>query len=421
MAYYIWEGGEFFKEGNLFQKEYNNVLSSIFHAEALEHGYLSLASYVRDHIPSVAELLPTTNYLSGRVYPINYPDNNFLDALNQPGNVAKLQARTKLVVLGNDALPTLTNLSVDNPGSDGWPDGKVTSYQDTGGDGTVAASSLTALGSIDTVINGEHQLLTQAGAGTIIHYLLEDDPDQAYLNTVPNQTELQSEVDAIAPASDNYLVVTATGSADLSLSDSQHRVVDGSSLRIPGAYYLGPNDPNTPAFITVPDPGVGTYQVTVDVPAAGSVTLDVTNIDGSSANDPTTVEETIAATQAGSNTYDYDPVSGQLSLASTTLPSPGDGTVSLTTTGANQQLADVVLPSSHFAMTSPAGAEVEPVFAGPTSNNPVVLGAHTVKVADIMIKNTYSLGWLFWLSLSVPVLSMLALALWQLSQKLKRL
>src|SRR3989338_6709937 len=89
-AYLKWEAGEgFFGFQERFAKRH-------LEKEEKHSGYEDIYSYIQSEIPSIRELLPDYDYLldvsSGemRKYAENYPNNSFLERLNEVENLEKL-------------------------------------------------------------------------------------------------------------------------------------------------------------------------------------------------------------------------------------------------------------------------------------------------------------------------------------------
>ena len=125
-SYLTWEAGELHPSLNSF------LFKKFFSLEALEHGYLSLFSYIRGRpMISIQELLPIFDYLQDnktgilRTYPTNYPRNIFLE--NLQANVQKLYAsgvRITNIVSDHGASSTIIKLDVvDSPYPGLWQDG----------------------------------------------------------------------------------------------------------------------------------------------------------------------------------------------------------------------------------------------------------------------------------------------------------
>lgn len=107
-AYMMWEAGEFGvqRRDQLMQKYLE--LSA---AEHLYFGSHALFNYMRDYsIESVKELLPIYNYLAlkgasqAEIYPNGYPVNMFLDILNNPLKLAKLDQVKITNIVADDQL-----------------------------------------------------------------------------------------------------------------------------------------------------------------------------------------------------------------------------------------------------------------------------------------------------------------------------
>ncbi|MFA6422233.1 MAG: alpha/beta fold hydrolase [Candidatus Buchananbacteria bacterium] len=136
-AYLAWEGGELSSNPNDFVKKY------IFELEANRNHHQSIFDYIREDIPSIRDLLPIYDYLkehsSGqlRTYPNNYPQNYFLELLNRPENMKKLDDVSILNIIANDRKnDTLNYIKVEDKEFDNakWENGYPHNYDSVLGD-----------------------------------------------------------------------------------------------------------------------------------------------------------------------------------------------------------------------------------------------------------------------------------------------
>lgn len=252
-AYYMWEGGEFYNDNTVASYLQNAVIQAVMRIEAALKHYLSFIDYLRLRVPSVGQLLPDYSYLTERIYPIGHPRNTYLEDLNTTEGVARLKQRVQLYVTGSKALPTLTGLRVGPASGDhAWPDGRITERMFGLGDGTVPYPSLSALERVNWLTAADHGTLVGDSARAVIKYLLDGDPDGAYLASIPNQAELQRIADAPAPnLPQREAVVYAPESSNLTVRDTAGHVADGSVQTFPGAYWFTDGDGR---YLIIPNP-----------------------------------------------------------------------------------------------------------------------------------------------------------------------
>jgi len=127
-------------EGAYFQSNFVPLQKYLFQVEAATQGYLDLTDYIRVQVPTVEQLLPIYDYLKDkqpddswqlRPYPLNYPQNNYLEQLNSQANTALLNQRVDITNIVSDlgADSTLNYLKViadpdttDNQWQSGYPE-----------------------------------------------------------------------------------------------------------------------------------------------------------------------------------------------------------------------------------------------------------------------------------------------------------
>jgi len=277
-AYTMWEGGEFYNDGSVTSYLQNALIQAVMRVEAALKHYLSFIDYIRLKVPSVGQILPDYSYLVERTYPAGYPSNPYLEDLNSAQGVARLKQRVQLYVTGSEALMTLTGLMVGPAtGNHAWPDGGIIGRTLGQGDGTVPYSSLSSLARVNWLTSSNHGALAGDSARAVIKYLLDGDPDTAYLAQIPNQAELQRAADVPTPAlPQREVIIYAPESSNLVVHDAWGHVADLSSQTFPGAYWFTDSDGR---YLVLPNPTPGqAINVTVtpgqDVPV-GMVDLEV--------------------------------------------------------------------------------------------------------------------------------------------------
>lgn len=262
-SYYTWEGGDLYSnKSDIISRTVLNVESAVFHLEAASRGYVSFLQYIREQVTTVQELLPIFDYIDGRTYPLGYPRNSFLEQLDAPASVRLLKDRVRLRLIGGDTKDTLRRLTVDSVGDgDVWTDGRVLSKSFGPGDGTVLTSSLASLAPVDDYEDSEHRMLPTVAQNTIIRYLLEDEADQEFLNSIPDQlSKQQTVIDAEAAAStQNYQILYAMGEGKASVFTASGDKIGGGENNVINAYYSG--DESGEHLFTIPSPSAQEFTI----------------------------------------------------------------------------------------------------------------------------------------------------------------
>jgi len=97
--------------GDGFFTTSEKITKYLFKIEAALNGYFDLADYVRAKVLTVEQLLPVYDYLKDkqsdntyqlRPYPLNYPQNNYLENLNSQANIDLLKQRVKITNIVGD-------------------------------------------------------------------------------------------------------------------------------------------------------------------------------------------------------------------------------------------------------------------------------------------------------------------------------
>ncbi len=290
-AYLLWEAGEFPTRLGI-ESIGDKVIKEIVAYIAQENGYASIFDYVRG-VPaeSVRELLPTYPYLydAGRsdapllVSAAQYPQNTFLERLNDAKYVARLRAVKFVKIVGdkNHAENTVAGFNVlqhdypDGRWTHGRPIGFETRFLTDGGirygtgDETVplvSAKSDDVLADQTIVLDAEHREIVKIAIPHVIEIL----------------TGKVAKKKTFAPLIGRYMFVRVLSPVDVMVTapDGKRIGTDPETGEIheevPGAFYSG-NDTDT-EFLTIPQPLDGVYTVTTAGTGEGPYTVETTLI-----------------------------------------------------------------------------------------------------------------------------------------------
>lgn len=271
--YLLWEGGDVNEIQFL-----NYIYKKLLEVRAELNGYKTrpfydgVMYYVKEMVPSVRELLPIYDYLrdkdSGelRIYPDNYPINNFLENLNLPANLSKLSPVKITNILGDYGETTINTLRVippllyllDGKWEHGIPENYNLGFTDRGlelglGDGTVPRASNSNFNNIgDTVIsNASHLAIVSLAQTAIIKELTGQEP-----KTIVRSNPIN-----------NLLIFRIFSPADFQIiaPDGKRLGRDFSSTlifnEVTNGYYSGFSSSSTPELAIITDPLPGNYQI----------------------------------------------------------------------------------------------------------------------------------------------------------------
>lgn len=261
-AYLGWEGGESgIKIGDF-------LVENILYAEAEDNAYFSIYEYTRNRpILSIKELLPIYDYLRDkgednyRVYPDNYPVNQFLEDLNSNDSLAGLDTiNITNIIAGAGAESTIRGFRVidgDFPSGQwehGYPEGYRNHFTDRGlemgaGDETVPLiSNEDFYNSSEIFINGsDHASIVADSQKDIIEVLTGQRPEDEIKNNIFKK----------------FFIIRIFSPADfVIISPSGKRLGKDFSLNIPvneidKALYSGFE--SGPEFAVIPNPEDGEY------------------------------------------------------------------------------------------------------------------------------------------------------------------
>lgn len=263
--YQVWESGEF---GEIAVP--NKLFEAMLQAVAAPKTDPEKVVLLRQFMPSIEQLLPVFDYLVGRLYPVNYPRNRFLEDLNIPAEIARLKQRTAVYVVGGNTKPTQTSLAVGEfqPNNLLWPHGSIISGTLGVGDGTVQQSSLEAVDKASLLLNADHGGIVTAAAPFVARTLMGGAVDDA--DNLPNESA----------ATGHYLLIYAHGGVALHLVAPDGRRIDDAIIGIPGAYYSGSGI--STQLMAIPDPKVGFYHI--DITGSSSYTVGAIDTDKADLN-----------------------------------------------------------------------------------------------------------------------------------------
>lgn len=278
-TYLMWEGGELSPINDFFDEFSEKFLEH----EAYEKGHSSLFAYIRtESIDSILELLPTHDYifddLTLRSYPTNYPQNSFLEALNN--NVSSLLNSSVEIhnIIGNTNIPeTITAIQATDSQeylpmwAHGYPDGFYDFLGDHGlvrgiGDKTVPLPSASFINQNLSSIASVHQTLPQEAEGDV-YQILTGEVATTLVNNwdIPNAKIILFQI--FSPA--DLLVVDPNGNK---IGKESGQEIN----QIPGAFYSGFNTDTE--YIAILNPLDGEYKIITQGTGSGAYTVETTYI-----------------------------------------------------------------------------------------------------------------------------------------------
>jgi len=282
-SYLIWEGA-------VWPPGLNNAITEFIFKQQAEHqGYDNLFDYIHERpVASLKELLPIYDYLQDvnneyihKTYPTGYPQNEFLENLNQPQNLDKLQQVEFSKIYGNKAVDDTINeikvIAADfgEKWKHGYPHGfEIPLIGDQGivlgeGDETVplySAKSEAVLSDYDISMNSNHSNLPTDAQQDVLELLTGTRPE--------NKIERNSleKLLAIFLYSPIDIQVIAPDGKRLGKDFDTGEIFN----EIPLAYYTGYETENE--FLTIPNPIEGGYRVLTQGTGEGEYTIEATYI-----------------------------------------------------------------------------------------------------------------------------------------------
>ncbi|MFH1457451.1 MAG: hypothetical protein ABIF17_05110 [Patescibacteria group bacterium] len=285
--YLVWEGGD------VGTGRVDWLTEKIFSIEADFNGYGSIFQYIRNlPITSVQELLPIFNYLKDkdtgilRQYPNNYPENTFLQNLNLPEKLNKMNLVKGLNIIGkmgNDSTINILRVGeyqeADGKWEHGYPDGYDNLFGDHGleyaeGDKTVPNISNNEFLNWQTVVlNYDHSDLVTEAQKIIIKELTDIEPIEIIKENIFSKWLL------IAIHSPLDFQIIAPDGKILGKDFTNNNILN----QISGAFYSGFD--NTAEFALIPNPLNGEYTIKLIGTGNGDYTLIVNDFNNDAVND----------------------------------------------------------------------------------------------------------------------------------------
>lgn len=318
-AYLMWEGGEFGPE------LYDKVFKYIFSLEAIEHGYDDrdgLVRYFRDFgINPVKELLPDYDYLRNKEteellgYPDGYPINEFLEIINDPALLDKLENVDVLnIVTDSGKGETLASIRIGSSTQTGlypdlWqhgePDGFYDWFSDHGlingaGDDTVPLDSNNNFNGFrqESFFGSTHQSIVTKAQKAVVKELTGNEPESEFISS-PVEKLLMFRI--FSPA--DFQIVAPDGKRlGRNLSS------DGVLEEIPGGYYSGFAG-GQEEYAIIANPLAGEYRVSLLGTGEGSYSLVANYIDDSTSTE-SSVSSNIVVGQNESHDFIFDGAGG---------------------------------------------------------------------------------------------------------------
>lgn len=271
-AYLTWEAGESAPQLD------EQMLQFLLEQEGKELGYKTLFDYVKDKpLTSVQELLPIYDYLKEggvqRIYPSNYPQNQFLEKLNISSTTLLTSGVNITNIVGSISSSTIEKINViPSTTQPLWEHGYVENFfaedtLDVGlvygvGDRTVPEESGEYIKNNLIKTEYSHLDLVTEAQDKIYSVLTNRDLEEVVDRfRIPNTILL---IQMFSPA-DMYVVAPDGKKVGKNILSS------GEFNEISGAYYSGELGNE---FITIPDPQEGEYKILVEgVDGGGEYTI----------------------------------------------------------------------------------------------------------------------------------------------------
>ncbi|MDP2708520.1 MAG: hypothetical protein Q8O93_00490, partial [bacterium] len=282
-------------EGAIFSGGWDWLQKYLFQIEAATNGYFDLTDYIRAKVLTVEQLLPTFDYLKDkqpnnsyqlRSYPLNYPQNNYLENLNSHDNIDLLKQRINITNIVGDlgSASTLNFLKViadpdasDNKWQSGYPENlaeNLDSLEMSNGDGTVPLISADSLSGVEIFKTGisDHENLPTVMQKEIIKTLTGKLPINYYNNKITATIKRWAFFRVYSPI--DFAVIAPDGEKigkDFLNNTEINEITD--------AFYSGFG--GQAEFVLIPNPLDGEYKVEVQgVDNGGEYTLVNSIIDG---------------------------------------------------------------------------------------------------------------------------------------------
>ncbi len=275
-------------EGAYFKSNFVPIQKYLFQIEAAFNGYTDLADYIRAKVLTVEQLLPVYNYLKDkqpdnswqlRSYPLNYPQNSYLENLNSSEKINLLKQRVDVTnIISNLGESSTINLikvildpnQMDNKWQNGYPenlDNNLTSLEKGNGDSTVPLSSTNSLSGVEVIEtnDSDHTNLPTVMQKEVIQTLTGQLPESYFNSKITSTFKKWLFFRVYSPV--DFSVIAPDGSKvgkDFTSNSEVNEISD--------AFYSGFND--EAEFVLIPNPADGEYKVEIQgVDGGGEYTL----------------------------------------------------------------------------------------------------------------------------------------------------
>ncbi|MFH1610976.1 MAG: carboxypeptidase regulatory-like domain-containing protein [Patescibacteria group bacterium] len=307
-SYLVWEAGEAGPD----IKDY--IMQRIFTVEADFNGYGSAFQYVHGlPMTSIQELLPTFDYLKDkdtgilRQYSNNYPVNTFLEDLNSPSKLDKMNLVRGLNIIGKmgndstvDILRVEENIGIEGEWEHGYPEkfnnilfGGDHGLEYAEGDETVPNRSNNIFLNWSTVeLEFNHSDIVTEAQKIIIKELTGIEPIEMIKKNIFSK----------------LLLIKVHSPVDFQIIDPKGNILGkdftNSNIlnQIPQAFYSGFD--NTAEFALIPDPLDGEYVVNLMGTGDGVFELIVSNLNNDEVAD-SSVKGSTALNTESSYVFNY--------------------------------------------------------------------------------------------------------------------
>ncbi|MBI4778961.1 hypothetical protein HY797_00720 [Candidatus Falkowbacteria bacterium] len=247
----------------------------LFQIEAVLNGYFDLTDYIRAKVLTVEQLLPIYDYLKEkqpdnswqlRPYPLNYPQNNYLENLNSQAKIDLLKQRVKITNIIGDLgeNSTLNYLKViadpdlsDNKWQSGYPenlDQNINSLEMGNGDSTVPLFSADSLSGVEIFKTGisDHTNFPTVMQKEIIKVLTDKEPTNYFNSKITATFKRWAFFRVYSPV--DFAVIAPNGQRV-----GKDFINNAEINEIPDAFYSGFNDHEE--FVLIPNPADGEYKI----------------------------------------------------------------------------------------------------------------------------------------------------------------
>ncbi len=264
--------------GAYFQGYFGAVQKYLFQTEAALNGYFNLTDYIRAKVLSVEQLLPVYDYLKdkqpdnswqSRPYPLNYPQNIFLENLNSQNNIDLLKQRVGVTnIVGdlgqNSTLNYLRTITDPDPSDNKWQNGypenldsNLEGSEKGNGDSMVPLISADSLSGVEIIeTNGsDHGNLPTVMQKEVIETLTGKTPENYYNSRITSTIKKWLFFRVYSPV--DFAVIAPDG-RKIGKDINNNAEIN----EIPDAFYSGFG--SEAEFVLIPNPIDGEYKIELE-------------------------------------------------------------------------------------------------------------------------------------------------------------